>query len=67
MTVIDDADPTHRILQSATPGSVRERWIAEAAYYRAHKRGFAPGFALEDWLSAEGLVDFEMSRGLLKD
>ncbi|MFN3920245.1 MAG: sterol desaturase family protein [Methylohalobius sp.] len=27
--------------------------IAEAAYYRAEKRGFAPGFELEDWLAAE--------------
>lgn len=27
--------------------------IAEAAYYRAEKRGFMPGFELEDWLAAE--------------
>jgi hypothetical protein len=27
--------------------------IAEAAYYRAERRGFAPGFELEDWLAAE--------------
>ncbi|HZP87034.1 MAG TPA: DUF2934 domain-containing protein [Burkholderiales bacterium] len=31
----------------------RERMIAEAAYYRAEKRGFAPGHELEDWLEAE--------------
>jgi hypothetical protein len=24
-----------------------------AAYYRAEKRGFAPGLELEDWLAAE--------------
>jgi sterol desaturase/sphingolipid hydroxylase (fatty acid hydroxylase superfamily) len=29
------------------------RMIAEAAYYRAERRGFAPGFELEDWLAAE--------------
>lgn len=29
------------------------RMIAEAAYYRAEKRGFASGFELEDWLAAE--------------
>jgi len=40
----------------------RGRWIAEAAYYRAEKRGFAPGFALEDWLSAEAEVDFLIAR-----
>ncbi|QJD28591.1 DUF2934 domain-containing protein [Methylococcus geothermalis] len=27
--------------------------IAEAAYYRAEKRGFAGGGELEDWLEAE--------------
>lgn len=26
--------------------------IAEAAYYRAEKRGFAPGGELQDWLDA---------------
>ena len=27
--------------------------IAEAAYYRAERRGFAPGGEIEDWLDAE--------------
>jgi Protein of unknown function (DUF2934) len=27
--------------------------IAEAAYYIAEKRGFAPGHELEDWLKAK--------------
>jgi hypothetical protein len=40
----------------------RDKRIAEAAYYRAEKRGFAPGYALEDWLVAEALVDFEIAR-----
>ena len=31
----------------------RHRQIAEAAYYRAELRGFAPGFDLADWLAAE--------------
>ena len=32
-----------------------ERWalIALAAYFRAEKRGFAPGRELQDWLEAE--------------
>jgi hypothetical protein len=30
--------------------------IAEAAYYRAQKRGFAPGAEAEDWLQAEAEV-----------
>ncbi len=40
----------------------RDKWIAEAAYYRAEKRGFAPGYALEDWLAAEAMVDFELKQ-----
>ena len=39
------------------PDSDRERRIAEAAYYRAEQRGFAPGCEVEDWLAAEGEVD----------
>jgi hypothetical protein len=42
----------------------RDRWVAEAAYYRAEKRGFMPGFALEDWLAAEVLIAFELARAL---
>lgn len=30
--------------------------IAEAAYFRAEKRGFAPGHELEDWLAAEAEI-----------
>jgi hypothetical protein len=35
----------------------RAALIAEAAFYRAEKRGFAPGFENEDWLAAEAEVD----------
>jgi hypothetical protein len=35
----------------------RAALIAEAAYYRAEKRGFAPGHETEDWLAAEAEVD----------
>lgn len=30
--------------------------IAEAAYYRAEHRGFAPGHELDDWLQAEAAL-----------
>ena len=33
-----------------------ERMIAEAAYYRAEKRGFAPGFEAGDWTEAEAEI-----------
>lgn len=31
--------------------------IAEAAYYRALKRGFTPGCEMDDWLQAEAEVN----------
>jgi hypothetical protein len=27
--------------------------IAQAAYYKAERRGFIPGYEIEDWLEAE--------------
>lgn len=30
--------------------------IAEEAFYLAEKRGFSPGYELQDWLEAESLV-----------
>lgn len=35
----------------------RAALIAETAYFRAEKRGFAPGHEQEDWLAAESEVD----------
>jgi Protein of unknown function (DUF2934) len=34
----------------------RDRLIAQAAYFRAEKRGFAPGYELQDWVEAEAEV-----------
>jgi hypothetical protein len=43
--------------KTAAPGIPTDetirRLIAEAAYYRAEQRGFAPGGETEDWLQAE--------------
>lgn len=35
----------------------REQMIAEAAYYRAERRGFSPGNEMSDWLEAEADVE----------
>lgn len=35
----------------------RAALIAEAAFFRAEKRGFAAGHEVEDWLAAESEVD----------
>ena len=31
----------------------RQRFVAQAAYFRAEKRGFSPGYELQDWFEAE--------------
>jgi hypothetical protein len=38
----------------------RAALIAEAAFFRAEKRGFAPGHEVEDWLAAESEVDSKL-------
>ncbi len=38
---------------TGTDDTLRQRMIAEAAYYRAEKRGFEPGYEDADWLAAE--------------
>jgi DUF2934 family protein len=40
----------------------RAALIAEAAYFRAEKRGFAPGHEKEDWLAAESEVDARLMK-----
>ena len=41
----------------------RRAMIAEAAYLRAERRGFAPGHEAEDWCAAEREVDALLSAG----
>jgi hypothetical protein len=38
-----------------SPDELR-KLIAEAAYYRAKERGFAPGYEVEDWVQAEAEI-----------
>jgi hypothetical protein len=35
----------------------RQARISVCAYFKAQRRGFAPGHALEDWLQAEREID----------
>jgi len=44
----------------------RQRWIATAAYHRAEKRGFAPGYEVQDWLDAEAEVNELIGQARLK-
>lgn len=43
----------HRWLPTPIDAEARRTMIAQAAYFRAQKRGFATGSELEDWLEAE--------------
>lgn len=40
----------------------REARIAEAAYWRAERRGFTAGQELDDWLAAEREVDEDLAK-----
>ena len=42
----------------------RASLIAEAAFFCAEKRGFAPGHEVEDWLAAEAEVDTKLMSAL---
>jgi hypothetical protein len=42
----------------------RAALIAEAAFFRAEKRGFAPGSEVADWLAAEAEVDATLLRSM---
>ena len=44
--------------RSGLDSEERHRRIAEAAYYRAQRRGFAPGYEEEDWLAAEKELEY---------
>lgn len=54
---ISDPLPEVTLLGVPAPAPSRETRIAMAAYARAEKRGFAPGFEVDDWLAAEREVD----------
>jgi hypothetical protein len=51
--------PRRRRALAARPVSPEQRdlMIAEAAYYFAERRGFAPGSELDDWLAAESEIE----------
>lgn len=41
---------------SSVAEAARQKMVAEAAYYRAQKRGFVPGRELDDWFEAEAEI-----------
>jgi hypothetical protein len=53
----EDVPHAERALEGVLAHAGREQMIAEAAYYRAERRGFAPGAEIEDWLAAEREIE----------
>jgi Protein of unknown function (DUF2934) len=55
--------PTTAPARVAVTPDARRALIAENAYLRAERRGFAPGHETEDWLAAETEVDALLKAG----
>lgn len=57
--MVKSSRPGRAVSKTSTNGSTRidpaerQQLIAELAYFRAEKRGFAPGGELQDWFEAE--------------
>jgi hypothetical protein len=54
--VPEESPPAIGGTSEAQTDGLRE-WIARAAYFRAERRGFAPGSDLDDWLEAETEIE----------
>ena len=48
------------LLAAEVTNEERQRLIAEAAYFRAERRNFVPGYELRDWLDAEAEIEAKM-------
>ena len=48
--------PKPVVAKAAAGDADRQSMVAMAAYFRAQKRGFAPGYEMEDWIAAEAEV-----------
>ena len=62
---MEDLNTLNIMLRALIRNEVRHKMIAEAAYYRAEKRGFQNGDALGDWLAAETAVDQKLANAFL--
>jgi hypothetical protein len=60
----DKAQKSTPAPHSVTPEQ-RDHYVEVAAYYIAERRGFAAGFADEDWAQAELEIDSVLAAGKL--
>ena len=59
---VQQQPPTVVKTSHAVTAKERDAMIRDAAYFRAEKRHFAPGFEADDWADAEREVDELLSR-----
>ncbi len=62
-TAASKAQPAPAAAPHTVSADARRAMIAKAAYLRAERRGFVPGFEEDDWLTAEKEVDALLSAG----
>lgn len=62
----EDASHMAKTLVEAREAA-RHAEISRDAYYRAERRGFEPGYELEDWLAAEAAIDAVESLASIDD
>jgi hypothetical protein len=60
-------DPLRFARPNRVSDEVRRLLIAEAAYFRAQKRGSVGGDAIDDWLAAEQEVDARLLNQTLRN
>jgi hypothetical protein len=56
--------PRAQVVAAVIDPDRRRALIAQAAYFRAERRHFAPGHEAEDWLAAELEVDTALTSGV---
>jgi hypothetical protein len=64
---VPDPDQTQKIAVAASStlkevtSQEKHHLVSEAAYFRAERRNFIPGYELEDWLVAESEIEKKLS------
>jgi Protein of unknown function (DUF2934) len=58
-------DPLRFCEKPKVPVQERELWIATAAYFRAERRGFVPGWDAEDWREAEREIEARLTNSFV--
>jgi DUF2934 family protein len=57
-----DGEASGTTTQAFLDPATRNEMVSCAAYFRAERRGFAEGCALQDWLEAEAEIDAKFGR-----